>query len=207
MPVMLRPVGISDARTWRDMREANEPWFSRWEPTNPDEPASPGTSVSGPRARLRFSLARRTAFWGLAWMIRSRWQSTHGGAIIWAVCYGGQVAGQVRLFSIEWGSGRSAKAGYWIDENFAGLGIIPTALAMVVDHGFSAMGLHRIEASIRPDNKASRRVVEKLGFREEGLRPREVHIDGAWRDHICYAITVEDVPGGMLPRWRHSLAR
>jgi len=127
--------------------------------------------------------------------------------MVWAVCYGGQVVGQLRLFSVEWGASRSAKAGYWIDEKFAGLGITPTALAMAVDHSFAVMGLHRIEASIRPDNKASRRVVEKLGFREEGLRPHEVHIDGAWRDHICYAITVEDVPGGMLPRWRHSRAR
>jgi ribosomal-protein-alanine N-acetyltransferase len=137
-------------------------------------------------------------------MLLTRWRSRHGGDIIWVVCYGGQVVGQLRLFSVEWGSNRSAKAGYWIDERFAGLGIIPTALAMAVDHGFRVMGLHRIEASIRPNNKASRRVVEKLGFREEGLRPREVHIDGAWRDHICYAVTIEDVPDGMLSRWRHS---
>jgi ribosomal-protein-alanine N-acetyltransferase len=137
-------------------------------------------------------------------MIRSRWRSGHGGAIIWVICYGGRVAGQILLFSIEWGSNRSAKVGYWIDEKFAGLGIMPTALAMAVDHSFGVMGLHRIEASIRPDNKASRRVVEKLGFREEGLRPREVHIDGAWRDHISYAITAEDVPDGMLSQWRRS---
>jgi ribosomal-protein-alanine N-acetyltransferase len=139
-------------------------------------------------------------------MVRSRWQSGHGGAIIWVVCYDRQVAGQIRLFSVEWGSNRSAKVGYWIDEKFAGLGIMPTALAMAVDHSFGVMGLHRIEASIRPGNEASRRVVEKLRFREEGLRPREVHVNGAWRDHICYAITVEDVPGGMLSQWRHSLA-
>ncbi|WP_040727590.1 GNAT family N-acetyltransferase, partial [Nocardiopsis chromatogenes] len=42
----------------------------------------------------------------------------------------------------------------------------------------------------------------KLGFREEGVRQRQLHIDGAWRDHICYALTVEDVPGGLLSRWR-----
>ena len=51
-----------------------------------------------------------------------------------------------------------------------------------------------------------RRVAEKLGFREEGVRLRQVHIDGAWRDHLCYAITTEDVPGGLLPRWRHTLS-
>jgi ribosomal-protein-alanine N-acetyltransferase len=68
------------------------------------------------------------------------------------------------------------------------------------------MGLHRVEICIRPENRNSRRVVEKLGFREEGLRPRFLHIDGAWRDHLCYALSVEDVPGGVLPRWRSTLA-
>jgi ribosomal-protein-alanine N-acetyltransferase len=77
---------------------------------------------------------------------------------------------------------------------------------MAVDHCFRAVGLHRLEASIRPENTASRRVVEKLGFREEGVRVRQLHINGAWRDHICYAITAEEVPTGMLPRWRDSLS-
>jgi len=48
-------------------------------------------------------------------------------------------------------------------------------------------------------------VVEKLGFREEGIRRRHLHIDGAWRDHLCYALSVEDVPGGLMPRWRSAL--
>jgi ribosomal-protein-alanine N-acetyltransferase len=199
-PVVLRPVRIRDARTWHEMREANARWLAPWEATTPECP--PRRS----RSDAYVSLARRTIVWGLASKVRNWWRSRHGGPIIWVVCYGGQVAGELRLFSAEWGSNRSAKVGYWIDEKLAGLGIMPTAVAMAVDHSFGVMGLHRIEASIRPDNKASRRVVEKLGFREEGLRPREVHIDGAWRDHICYAVTVEDVPDGMLSRWRHSPA-
>jgi ribosomal-protein-alanine N-acetyltransferase len=48
--------------------------------------------------------------------------------------------------------------------------------------------------------------VEKLGFREEGLRRRSLHIDGAWRDHLCYAMTAEDAAGGLLPRWRRVLS-
>ena len=81
-------------------------------------------------------------------------------------------------------------------------GDLPGALAMAIDHCFFVVGLHRVEASIRPENHASRRVVEKLGFHEEGLRRRYLHIDGAWRDHLCYALTIEDVHGGLLPRWR-----
>jgi ribosomal-protein-alanine N-acetyltransferase len=60
------------------------------------------------------------------------------------------------------------------------------------------------EAKNLTENQASRRVVEKLGFREEGIRRRQLHIDGAWRDHICYALTVEDVPGGLLVQWRRA---
>jgi len=76
---------------------------------------------------------------------------------------------------------------------------------MALDQCFFVVGLHRVEATIRPENMASRRVVEKLGFREEGLRRRCLHIDGAWHDHICYAMTIEDVPNGLMPRWRSQI--
>ena len=69
---------------------------------------------------------------------------------------------------------------------------------------FDELQLHRIQIAIIPRNLASRRVVEKLGFREEGVRRRQLHIDGAWRDHICYALTVEDVPRGLLVQWRRT---
>jgi ribosomal-protein-alanine N-acetyltransferase len=136
----------------------------------------------------------------------SRLHALPGTAARWVIWYDGQFAGQVTVFRIAWGPLRSAEVGYWIDERFAGRGIMPTALAMAVDHCFQAMRLHRIEAGIQPENKASRRAVEKLGFRDEGVRERQVHVDGAWRDHICYAITAEEVPGGLLSRWRDSFA-
>jgi ribosomal-protein-alanine N-acetyltransferase len=68
------------------------------------------------------------------------------------------------------------------------------------------MGLHRVEINIRPENRNSRRVVEKLGFREEGLRPRFLHIDGDWRDHLVYVLTTEEVPRGVGERWRATRA-
>jgi ribosomal-protein-alanine N-acetyltransferase len=135
-----------------------------------------------------------------------RREARQGMALPWVVAYDGDFVGQLTVGSIMWGSARSGQVGYWIDEAVAGHGIIPTALAMAIDHCFFVVGLHRVEASIRPENLASRRVVEKLGFREEGLRRRYLHIDGAWRDHLCYALTIEDVHGGLLTRWRSILS-
>ncbi len=125
-----------------------------------------------------------------------------GTAFPFALTYDGRFVGQVTVGSIVRGSAGTAYVGYWIEARYAGFGIMPTALALVVDHCFGPAGLHRIEANIRPENVASRRVVEKLGFREEGMRLRYLHVDGAWQDHVSYAITKEDVPFGLLARWR-----
>ncbi len=83
----------------------------------------------------------------------------------------------------------------------------PTAVALVTDHAFLECGLHRVEINIRPENTASLRVVQKLGFRDEGVRERFLHIDGGWRDHRTFALTTEDVPNGIMPAWRDRLWR
>ncbi len=188
-PIGLRPVRARDASVWRDARVRNADWLRPWEPTNPETP-----------------LYRSTISPYLVMTRTMRREARQGLALPWVITYAGQFAGQLTVGSITWGSARSAQVGYWIDEAYAGRQVTPTALAMAMDHCFFVVGLHRVEASIRPENHASRRVVQKLGFREEGLRRRYLHIDGAWRDHLCYALTVEDVSGGLLPRWRNALS-
>jgi ribosomal-protein-alanine N-acetyltransferase len=189
LPVVLRPVRVKDAAVWRDTRVRNAAWLRAWEPTNPETPLY--RSSLGPYVSMARTMRR---------------EARQGLTVPWVVTYGGRFAGQLTVGSIVWGSARSAQVGYWIDEALAGRGITPTAVAMAMDHCFFVIGLHRIEATIRPENHASRRVVEKLGFREEGLRRRSLHIDGAWRDHLCYAMTAEDAAGGLLPRWRRVLS-
>jgi ribosomal-protein-alanine N-acetyltransferase len=127
-----------------------------------------------------------------------RRQARAGSALPFAVELDRRFVGQVTVSTIIRGSLQSASVGYWIDERFAGRGIIPVAVALVVDHCFHDVGLHRIELNVRPENTRSRRVAEKLGFRDEGVRSQYLHIDRAWRDHVCYAMTVEDVPRGVL---------
>jgi ribosomal-protein-alanine N-acetyltransferase len=187
-PVSLRPVKTKDAATWRETRVRNSTWLRQWEPTNPETPLY--RSSLGPYVAMARTMRR---------------EARQGLTLPWVVTYDGRFAGQLTVGTIVWGSARSAQVGYWIDEAHAGRGVIPTALAMAIDHCFFVVGLHRIEATIRPENQASRRVVEKLGFREEGTRRRSLHIDGAWRDHLCYALTIEDVQSGLMARWRSAV--
>ena len=199
-PVVLRPVRVCDVRDERRAQEANASWLRPWQPSAPGQ--APVRSPIEPYV----AMVRQSPIRPYLSVIRRRWNARWGSELLWAVRYGEHFAGQVTIWSFAWGPSRSAKVGYWIDKQFAGRGIIPTVLAMAVDYCFNVAALHRLEAGVRPENVASRRVVEKLGFRDEGTRVREVHIDGAWRDHVCYAITAEDVPGGMSVQWRSSFA-
>jgi len=195
-PVLLRPYRRSDARDWSAVRRANEGWLAQWEPT----PYGSWYELNAPSAfRAVYADLRRAA--------------RHGVAMPFAVCLvdgagGARLVGQLTLGNIVRRAFCSAYAGYWIDAAVAGRGVMPTAVALAVDHAFRFGGLHRIEVNIRPENRASRRVVEKLGFREEAYHPRYLHIDGAWRDHLGYALTTEDVAaeGGLLARWHRMRA-
>ncbi|MFN8125511.1 MAG: GNAT family protein [Candidatus Nanopelagicales bacterium] len=75
---------------------------------------------------------------------------------------------------------------------------MPRAVAMITDHAMGTLGLHRIEINIRPENEASLRVVGKLGYRQEGYRPRYLHIDGDWRDHVSFVMLADERPAGGL---------
>jgi len=107
------------------------------------------------------------------------------------VLHGTALVGQVNLGPIHWGPVRSADLGYWIDRQRAGRGIMPTAVALVARYAFDS-GLHRVHAAIAPDNHASIRVAEKLGMHREALYRKYLEIDGAWRDHLGYALTADD---------------
>ncbi len=114
----------------------------------------------------------------------------------------GVLAGQLNVTAISYGSLSSATIGYWIAERFAGRSATPIAVALATDHCFQGLGLHRMEICIRPENTKSLRVVEKLGFRYEGLKRRYIHINGDWRDHYCFGLVAEEVPEGVLTRFR-----
>ena len=116
------------------------------------------------------------------------------------ITWDGEMVGMVTVSNIIWGSARMCSIGYWVASSHAGRGITPTAVALVCDHLFGTVGLHRVEISIRPENAASLRIVAKLGFTELGLAPGYLHIAGDWRDHRVFQLLAEDAPRGLLPR-------
>ncbi len=189
--IVLRPYRRGDAAQWVEVRNYNEAWLRQWEAT----PPAPWAELNSAGA---FHMIRRAM----------RRAARDGESMPFAICVRDQgrerFVGHINLGSIVRRAFSSAYCGYWIDSRVAGRGIMPAALALVVDHAFGPGRLHRVEVNIRPENKPSRRVVEKLGFREEGYHPHYMFIDGAWRDHIGYALTWEDVAkeGGLTARLR-----
>jgi len=183
--VVLRPLRRRDSEHWLALRSRNAAWLDPWEATAP-QPARhrPPTFAGFVR-----TLAR---------------QARAGTALPFAIEYRGELVGQLTVSTIVRGSLCSASIGYWVSEHVAGRGIVPTAVAMAVDHCLGPVGLHRVEIAIRPENAASLRVVAKLGLREEGVRERYLHIQGDWRDHRTFAVTAEEVPDGLLARWRRT---
>ncbi|MBC9822133.1 GNAT family N-acetyltransferase [Terrabacter sp. MAHUQ-38] len=178
--IVLRPLRAADERDWQRVRRDNAAYVQPWEPTLP--PGAPTRPPVSFRQFVRDLDAEARADRALPWCIE----------------VGGRIVGQVHLFGIVRAAQQSGAAGYWIAESATGRGIATRALAMAIDHALGDGGLHRVEVNIRLDNLPSLRVVERLGLRDEGVRERYLHIDGAWRDHRSFAVTTEDLGGSTL---------
>lgn len=132
-------------------------------------------------------------------MVRALVADTREGiGIAFVIEFRGEMVGQINVANILHGAVQSASIGYWISMTAAGQSITPRAVALTIDYLFRVSKLHRVEIEIRPENLASLRVVEKLGLREEGMKLRYIHIDGEWRDHRCFAMTVEELAGSRV---------
>ena len=170
--IRLRPMRVADAADVAVVRRANAAWLRPWDATSPVR-ARPRNLEEVARAQEEQALA--------------------GEAMPFVIDVDGRLVGQLTVSNIVRGAFWSCTAGYWVARSVAGQGVMPTALAIAGDHAVGTLGLHRLEVNIRPENAASLAVVRKLGFRDEGLRPRFLHIDGAWRDHRSFAVTSEEV--------------
>jgi ribosomal-protein-alanine N-acetyltransferase len=174
--VMLRPLAAADFPAFSEVRRRSEQWLTRWEPRRP-----PGTTDPA---------YDRDAF-HLRCAARER-ERQLGSGQSFGIFVDGAFAGEINLNAIQRGPMQSAYIGYWIDEARAGRGYMPESVVVVCRHGFEDLALHRLQINIIPRNDNSRRVMEKLRVREEGVAVRYLEIDGVWEDHVRYAITAEE---------------
>ena len=154
----------------------NEDWLIRWEP---QRIAGQPDVVKSRQAFSSRCAARQ----------RERQLGTGYG---FGVFVGQQLVGEMNVSSIQRGPFQNAYVGYWIDQRYAGQQYTPEALVVAMRFAFDELRLHRLQIAIIPRNKPSRRVVEKLGIRLEGMAERYLEINGAWEDHMRYAITTEE---------------
>ena len=174
--VVLRPLAAGDFDAWREVRRRCDDWLTKWEPARME--GAPDTVED----RHAFS-ARCGA--------RTR-EIQMGSGYGFGIFVDGLFAGEININSVHRGPFQSAYIGYWIDERHAGKGYTPEAVVLVLRFAFEQMLLHRLQISIIPRNQASRRVVEKLGLRNEGVAERYLEINGMWEDHVRYAMTSEE---------------
>ena len=175
--LVLRPLDVRDFEEWREVRRHNVDWLTRWEPRR-----IPGQAdVVENRDAFAARCSARAREWQLG--------TGYGFGVFTS---GGSLVGEMNLSSVQRGPFQNAYVGYWVDEACAGQGIVPESVVVVCRHAFEELGLHRLQIAIIPRNSASRRVVEKLGIRDEGVAVRYLEINGQWEDHIRFAITAEE---------------
>jgi ribosomal-protein-alanine N-acetyltransferase len=169
--IRLRPISYRDKKWWQLAQQENREWLKPWEATFPEGSGQP------PRFRQMVRAFKKDARLGRSENL--------------IIERDGVQVGFIALGGISYGPARMAFIGYWIIERFANQGIVTRAVSLLRDHAFTDLRLHRIEINVRPENQPSIRVAMKSGFELEGKRSKYLHIDGAWRDHLCFVATRE----------------
>ncbi|ORB82097.1 GNAT family N-acetyltransferase [Mycobacterium timonense] len=178
--VRLRAVRLRDGAQWSRIRLADRAHLEPWEPS----------------AEGDWTTRHAVAAWPARCAGR-RAEARQGRMLPYVIELDGRFCGQLTIGNVTHGALRSAWIGYWVPRSATGGGVATAALALGLDHCFGPVMLHRVEATVRPENAASRAVLAKVGFRQEGLLQRYLEVDKAWRDHLLMAITVEEVSGSV----------
>ena len=174
--VVLRPLVPQDFTGWSEVRRRNGEWLTVWEPVKLPHHPDPETNREVFAARCGARDRERLA----------------GSQYAFGIFVDGAFAGEINLNNVVRGAFQSATIGYWIDKARAGRSFMSEAVVVLSQFAFEELGLHRIEVCIIPRNANSRRVMEKLHFREEGTAERFLEINGVWEDHVRYGFTREE---------------
>ena len=174
--VVLRPLVAQDFNGWSEVRRRNGEWLTQWEPMRLTHHPDPETNREVFAARCGARERERLA----------------GTQYAFGIFVDGAFAGEINLNNVVRGAFQSATIGYWIDKSRAGRSLMSEAVVVLAQYAFEEMRLHRLEICIIPRNVNSRRVMEKLDVRTEGIAERFLEINGVWEDHIRYGITYEE---------------
>lgn len=170
--IVLRLVGGEHREAYKRARKDSVALHRRWQPT----PRAPVGSDEEFDRQLRDA------------------NTEHTQRVLSFAAGGSEVLGQLFLQVVRPGPPLTAYAGYWVSGAHAGRGVTTRALALLLDHAFGNLGLHRVEVAIQPTNAASLAIARRLGFEEEGLARRLVPIDGEWRDHVRFSLLAAEWP-------------
>lgn len=174
----LRYPQMSDYRAWSDLRAESRGFLSPWEPTWPED------ELTRPAFRRRLKRYEREiqADTGYPFFLFRKSDSA--------------LIGGCTLSNVRRGVTQSASVGYWIGQRHARRGYMLGALRALYPFVFRMLALHRLEAACIPENEASRALLIKAGFREEGRARSYLQINGEWRDHILFALLEDDAKVG-----------
>ncbi|MBV9100336.1 MAG: GNAT family N-acetyltransferase [Candidatus Dormibacteraeota bacterium] len=170
--VRLVPVAVDDAVALHELLVRNREYLAPWSPARDEE----WYGLEQQRERLAAAVA----------------QHGEGSAYYFKIVAGDGAVGRLDLNNVVRGVWRNTNLGYWVAESERGRGHATAAVKAAVTFAFSEAGLHRVEAAVMPRNRASLRVVEKAGFRREGVAERYLRINGRWEQHVIHAITAEE---------------
>lgn len=169
--VVLRPPRNGDYAAWRDLRAISRAFLQPWEPTWPSDDLS---RLAFRRRLSAYAHDRETGSAYCFFVVRAGDEALTGG---------------VTLSNIRRGVAQMGSVGYWCGRPFARRGHTLAAVLALRHFAFRTLGLHRLEAACIPDNAPSRALLAKAGFREEGLAPAYLKINGVWRDHVLFGQT------------------
>ncbi len=172
--IYIRPPHPRDIGQWVELRRTSGPFLIPWEPAWPADASTPAAF------RRRF---RR---------FREEWRAGCGFAFFIFEQEGDRLVGGITLSNVRRGVAQSGSIGYWIGEPFARKGDMTIAVDLMLTFAFESLGLYRVEAACLPHNAASRGLLQKAGFKEEGLARKFLCINGVWQDHVTHAILRAD---------------
>lgn len=177
--IRLRPFQTGDGASLLEIHEFNRESFERVSPVRSPE----FFTESAQDLQIQADLAR--------------WRTDLGYAF--AVVLGDRIIGRMALSNVVRGAWQNATLGYWIDARFQDQGFATEAVRGIVTAAFEVLSLHRVQAAIMPKNAPSLKVIEKLGFNDEGLATHYLNINGRWEDHRIFSLTREQYLG--FPGW------